>query len=154
VRGEVVIPKKGFERLNAEQLGRGQRLFANPRNAAAGSLRQLDPRVSAARPLAFFPWGLGELSQPVATRYSEVTKRLHDWGFPITEYFRALSGADECLAYYRKMIEQRDGTPVRDRRGRLQGGRPAGSRPTRLYRTRAALGDCAQVACAGGNHRH
>ena len=111
VRGEVVIPKKGFERLNAEQLERGQRLFANPRNAAAGSLRQLDPRVSAARPLAFFPWGLGELSQPIATRYSEVTRRLHDWGFPIAEYFRALSGADECLAYYRKMIEQRDGLP-------------------------------------------
>src|SRR6185436_10342212 len=108
VRGEVVIPKKDFERLNAEQLERGQRLFANPRNAAAGSLRQLDPRVSASRPLAFFPWGLGEQSQPVATRYAEVTRRLRDWGFPITDYFRALSGVEECLAYYRKMIEERD----------------------------------------------
>src|SRR6185436_5298721 len=76
VRGEVVIPKKDFERLNAEQLERGQRLFANPRNAAAGSLRQLDPRVSAARPLAFFPWGLGELSKPIGARHSQVAERL------------------------------------------------------------------------------
>jgi DNA ligase (NAD+) len=111
VRGEVVIPKKGFERLNAEQLERGQRLFANPRNAAAGSLRQLDPRVSASRPLAFFPWGLGEQSQPIATRYAEVTRRLRDWGFAITDYFRALSGVEECLAYYTKMIEERDKLP-------------------------------------------
>src|SRR4029079_10268936 len=64
VRGEIVIPKKDFERLNAEQLERGQRPFAHPRHAAAGGLRQLDPRVSAARPLAFFPWGLGEAARP------------------------------------------------------------------------------------------
>src|SRR5262249_13197512 len=111
VRGEVVIPKKGFERLNAEQLERGQRLFANPRNAPAGSLRQLDPGVSAARPLAFFPWGIGELSETIGTKYSQVTKHLHGWGFPISEYFQSLSGADECLAYYGKMLEQRDKLP-------------------------------------------
>ena len=111
VRGEIVIPKKDFERLNAEQLERGQRLFANPRNAAAGSLRQLDPKVSASRPLAFFPWGLGEQSQPIATRYSQVTKQLHDWGFPISKYFEALSGVDECLAYYQRTLEQRDKLP-------------------------------------------
>jgi len=62
VRGEVVIPKKDFERLNAEQLKQGGKIFANPRNAAAGSLRQLDPRVTASRPLSFLPWGLGETS--------------------------------------------------------------------------------------------
>ncbi len=63
VRGEVVIPKKDFERLNAEQLKQGGKIFANPRNAAAGSLRQLDPRITAARPLSFFPWGLGQTSE-------------------------------------------------------------------------------------------
>jgi DNA ligase (NAD+) len=111
VRGEVVIPKKDFERLNAEQLERGQRLFANPRNAAAGSLRQLDPRVSAARPLAFFPWGLGALSQPIGTRYSQATKRLEDWGFPISEYFRLLDSVDDLLAYYGKILQERDKLP-------------------------------------------
>ena len=111
VRGEVVIPKKDFERLNAEQLERGQRLFANPRNAAAGSLRQLDPRVSAARPLAFFPWGVGDLSKPIGTRYSQTTKHLEDWGFPISEYFRLLDGVDDLLAYYARILQQRDKLP-------------------------------------------
>ncbi len=111
VRGEVVIPKKDFARLNAEQLERGQRLFANPRNAAAGSLRQLDPKVSAMRPLAFFPWGLGELSQPVGARHSQVTKHLQAWGFLVNEYFHSVSGVDECLKYYARMLEQRDQLP-------------------------------------------
>src|SRR5262245_38540472 len=111
VRGEVVIPKKDFARLNAEQLERGQRLFANPRNAAAGGLRQLDPRVSASRPLAFFPWGVGELAKPIGTKYSQVTRHLADWGFPISEYFRSVEGVDECLEYYRETLEQRDRLP-------------------------------------------
>jgi DNA ligase (NAD+) len=111
VRGEVVIPKKDFARLNAEQLERGQKLFANPRNAAAGSLRQLDPRVSGARPLAFFPWGLGELSKPIGARHTQVAERLRKWGFHLSEYFRSLSGVDECLKYYAQMLEQRDQLP-------------------------------------------
>ncbi|MEK7262097.1 MAG: NAD-dependent DNA ligase LigA, partial [Pseudomonadota bacterium] len=88
VRGEVVIPKKDFERLNAEQLNRGDKIFANPRNAAAGSLRQLDPKITAARPLAFFPWGLGDLSAPVARRYSETVRHLKEWGFKTSEFFQ------------------------------------------------------------------
>ncbi|MGH8675814.1 MAG: NAD-dependent DNA ligase LigA, partial [Burkholderiales bacterium] len=111
VRGEVVIPKKDFERFNAEQLQRGQKLFANPRNAAAGSLRQLDPRISAARPLAFFPWGLGELSQPVGMRHSQVAARLREWGFHVSEYLRAMRGVEECLAYYREMLHRRGELP-------------------------------------------
>ena len=111
VRGEVVIPKKDFERLNAEQLDRGQKLFANPRNAAAGGLRQLDPRVSASRPLAFFPWGVGEIATPIGTKYSQVTKHLADWGVPISEYFRSVEGVDECLEYYRETLEKRDKLP-------------------------------------------
>jgi DNA ligase (NAD+) len=111
VRGEVVIPKKDFERLNAEQAKRGEKLFANPRNAAAGSLRQLDPRVSAARPLAFFPWGLGETSQPVARRYSEAMQHLGDWGFRVSEFLRTAPGIDECLAFHRRMLERRDALP-------------------------------------------
>jgi len=111
VRGEVVIPKKDFERLNAEQLKQGAKIFANPRNAAAGSLRQLDPRVTASRPLSFLPWGLGETSEPIARRYSEVVKHLKDWGFRVTEFFRAAHGMDECLKYYREILAKRDKLP-------------------------------------------
>ena len=111
VRGEVVIPKKDFERLNAEQLKQGAKIFANPRNAAAGSLRQLDPRVTAARPLSFFSWGLGEVSEPVARRYSEVSKHLRDWGFRTTEFFRVVHGPDECLKYYQEILAKRDKLP-------------------------------------------
>lgn len=111
VRGEVVIPKGDFEQLNAEQLKRGGKVFANPRNAAAGSLRQLDPRVSASRPLAFFPWGLGTLSRPVAGRYSEVVKHLRDWGFRVSEFLRSTNGIEECLVYYREMLQRRDALP-------------------------------------------
>jgi DNA ligase (NAD+) len=111
VRGEVVIPIKDFERLNAEQLERGQKVFANPRNAAAGGLHQLDPRVSAARPLRFFPWGLGEASQPVAPRYSEVAARLREWGFRMSDFFQVLEGIEPCLAFWREMLERRPQLP-------------------------------------------
>jgi DNA ligase (NAD+) len=111
VRGEVVIPKKDFERLNAEQLKQGGKIFANPRNAAAGSLRQLDPRITAARPLSFFPWGLGETSEPVARRYSEVSKHLKAWGFRVTDAFRAVQGIESCLGYYREILAKRDKLP-------------------------------------------
>jgi DNA ligase (NAD+) len=111
IRGEVVIPKRDFERLNAEQLKQGAKIFANPRNAAAGSLRQLVPRVTAARPLSFFPWGLGEVSEPVARRYSEVSKQLGEWGFRITEFFRVVHGPDECLKYYQEILAKRDKLP-------------------------------------------
>ena len=111
VRGEVLIPKKDFERLNAEQAKRGGKLFANPRNAAAGSLRQLDSRVTAARPLAFFPWGLGETSAVIAVRYSEVAKHLKTWGFRVTELLETVRGARGCLDYYNRIAGQRDRLP-------------------------------------------
>ena len=111
VRGEVVIPTKHFARLNAEQLKKGEKIFANPRNAAAGSLRQLDPTVTAGRPLAFFPWGLGQVSAPVAKKYSEVVKHLQDWGFKLSEFFETAHGIEECLKYYRKILKQREVLP-------------------------------------------
>lgn len=111
VRGEIVIPKKEFVRLNAEQLARGDKVFANPRNAAAGSLRQLDPKVTASRPLVFVPWGLGEVDRPIAKRYSEITAQLKDWGFRVSDYFQVLRGLDACLEYYEEMLAQRDELP-------------------------------------------
>jgi DNA ligase (NAD+) len=111
VRGEVVIPIADFKRLNAEQLKRGDKVFANPRNAAAGSLRQLDPRITAARPLTFFPWGLGEVSASIGKHYSEITKGLRVWGFRSTEFFSVVPGVEECIAYHRRMVERRETLP-------------------------------------------
>jgi len=111
VRGEVVIPKQDFERLNKERLAVGESVFANPRNAAAGSLRLLDPEVTARRKLSFFSWGLGESSSDVAPRYSQVVGKLKTWGFRITEFFRPVLGAEGCLAYYGEMLERRDSLP-------------------------------------------
>ena len=111
VRGEIVIPVRDFERLNAERLNNGEKIFANPRNAAAGSLRQLDPRITAGRPLSFFPWGLGEVSQEVAAVYADVVGRLIQWGFRGTEFFRVLPDITACLDYYQEMLAQRARLP-------------------------------------------
>jgi DNA ligase (NAD+) len=112
VRGEIVIPKKEFEKLNAEQLKQGGKVFANPRNAAAGSLRQLDPRITATRPLSFFPWGLGEVTGgKMPDHYSGVIEKLHAWGFRVTDLFRKLRGVEDCLAYYEEIGAKRDRLP-------------------------------------------
>ncbi len=111
VRGEVVIPKKDFEELNDEQLKKGEKVFANPRNAAAGSLRQLDPLITASRPLAFFPWWLGETFEPMADRYSETVRYLKKWGFKVSEYFETAHGIDDCLKFYQKMLKKRETLP-------------------------------------------
>lgn len=111
VRGEVVIPVRDFERLNAAQAKRGDRLFANPRNAAAGSLRQLDARISAARPLAFFPWGLGETSAGMAPSWSQLVQRLRDWGFRVSDLFAWVRGAAGCLSYFERISGLRDRLP-------------------------------------------
>jgi len=111
VRGEVVIPKKDFEKLNAEQEKKGGKVFANPRNAAAGSLRQLDPTTTASRPLTFFPWGLGELSAPIGRHYADVVKHLRDWGFRVSDYFEVADGIDECLKFHAKILAKRDSLP-------------------------------------------
>ena len=112
VRGEIVIPIKEFERLNAEQLKAEAKVFANPRNAAAGSLRQLDSRITASRPLRFFPWGLGEVSGgSVPEHYSAVVEKLRDWGFAVTDLFRKVKGIEGCLEYYAEIGARRDKLP-------------------------------------------
>ncbi len=111
VRGEIVIPVRDFERLNVERLAKGENVFANPRNAAAGSLRQLDPRITAERPLRFFPWGLGEVSQEVAPLYSQVVARFKEWGFRVTDLFRRVDSIEACLDYYQAILAQRPELP-------------------------------------------
>lgn len=108
VRGEVFMQKADFERLNAAQAERGGKLFANPRNAAAGSLRQLDARVTAARALTFVPWGLGEASADIARTYSEIALHLRQWGFRTSPLFDTVRGSRGCLDYHRRIAAQRE----------------------------------------------
>jgi DNA ligase (NAD+) len=104
VRGEVFMPLAGFERFNAEALARGEKSYVNPRNAAAGSLRQLDPRMTAARPLDLFIYGLGIVEGgELAERHSDILRSLREWGFKICPQSELVAGAEGCLDYYRKM---------------------------------------------------
>ncbi|MHB8477655.1 MAG: NAD-dependent DNA ligase LigA [Steroidobacteraceae bacterium] len=104
VRGEVFMPLAGFKRFNAEAIARGEKSFVNPRNAAAGSLRQLDPKMTAARPLDLFIYGLG-IVEGVAmpALHSATLQALRKWGFKICPQSRVVTGADGCLDYYREI---------------------------------------------------
>src|SRR5512144_811904 len=93
VRGEVFMPKQGFERLNAQARERGEKTFANPRNAAAGSLRQLDPRITAARPLDLFCYGVGVVtSGALPDRHSAILSQLQEWGLRVCPEWRRVEG--------------------------------------------------------------
>ena len=92
VRGEVIMHKADFERLNDEQRLDGLKPFVNPRNAAAGCLRQLDPKVTAKRKLSFYAYGLGEVSAAVALTHSGILDKLETWGFPVAKERRVVKG--------------------------------------------------------------
>jgi DNA ligase (NAD+) len=112
VRGEVFMPFAGFKRFNQEAIARGEKSFVNPRNAAAGSLRQLDPRMTAARPLDLFIYGLGVVDGgALPTLHSETLQTLRRWGFKINPQSRVVDGADGCLHYYQEMGAQRPKLP-------------------------------------------
>jgi len=112
VRGEVVMTHADFAALNARQVAAGEKPFANPRNAAAGSLRQLDPKVTASRPLRFFAyqWVRSE-GGAAPTSHSQALDWLARFGFPVTEMRATADGVEGLLAYYRRMAEQRDQLP-------------------------------------------
>jgi DNA ligase (NAD+) len=104
VRGEVFMPLAGFKRFNEEALARGEKALVNPRNAAAGSLRQLDPRMTAARPLDMFVYGIGSVDgTQLPQRHSEILKVLRDWGFKICPQSEVVESIEGCLEYYRRM---------------------------------------------------
>jgi DNA ligase (NAD+) len=107
VRGEVFMSKAGFERLNASQLEVGGKTFANPRNAAAGSLRQLDSKITANRPLEFCCYGLGQVTEEIADTHVGVLEQLKKWGVPVSRELKLADGIEECLDYYRDIGERR-----------------------------------------------
>ena len=112
VRGEVFMPLAGFKRFNDEATARGEKTLINPRNAAAGSLRQLDPRMTAARPLDMFIYGVGIVEgNELPPYHSETLKQLRRFGFKICPQSSVVDSIDGCLEYYREMAKARAALP-------------------------------------------
>ncbi|MFT7458315.1 MAG: DNA ligase (NAD+) [Planctomycetota bacterium] len=109
VRGEVIISKKDFQKLNERQSELGEKLFANPRNTAAGSLRQLDPKLTTQRPLSFYAYGTGQISarDAIPTTHVETLAQLKRWGLPASPETLTVKGLDACLQYYKDIEERR-----------------------------------------------
>jgi len=112
VRGEVFMPIAGFKAMNERALAKGERTFVNPRNAAAGSLRQLDPRLAATRPFDVFFYAIGETrGWTLPARHTEALEQLREWGLKISPLIRTVQGASGCLEYYRDMAARRATLP-------------------------------------------
>ncbi|HIF9160559.1 TPA: NAD-dependent DNA ligase LigA [Photobacterium damselae] len=109
VRGEVFMPKKGFEQLNQRALKKGEKTFANPRNAAAGSLRQLDSKVTATRPLSFYAYAVGivEGRELDGSQYDRLCQ-LKSWGFPMSPEIRRVDSIEEVIRYHQMIGEKRE----------------------------------------------
>ncbi|NCH55411.1 NAD-dependent DNA ligase LigA [Cronobacter muytjensii] len=108
VRGEVFLPQAGFEKINEEARRTGGKVFANPRNAAAGSLRQLDPRVTAKRPLTFFCYGVGLLEGGELPRsHMGRLQQFKAWGLPVSDRIRLVETPEEVLAFYHQVEADR-----------------------------------------------
>ena len=154
VRGEVYMEREGFFAVNAEREAAGEPVFANPRNVAAGSLRQLDPAITARRPLKFFAYAWGEASAPFARTHDEALAQFRDWGFTVNDALAAVPrrrrGAR--LSTARSASDARRAA-LRHRRRRLQGQRPRAAAAARHGQPGAALGARAQIPGAAGADR-
>ena len=108
VRGEVFMPRQGFHDLNARAQQAGDKVFANPRNAAAGSLRQLDPRVTASRPLRFYCYGYGLYPEAeLPATHTALLDRFRQWGIPVSPELHRVDTLAECLACYHDLLARR-----------------------------------------------
>ncbi len=112
VRGEVIMTKKGFEDLNTRQRENNEKLYANPRNAAAGSLRQLDSKITAQRPLEMICYGIGAAKgSTLPDRHSDILEKLNQWGFRIAPEIDVIKGFHPCIEYYNAVLKERDALP-------------------------------------------
>jgi len=109
VRGEIYMPDEAFINFNKAQEEKGEKIFANPRNAAAGSLRQLSAEVTAARPLRFFGYALGEVSEPIGDTQWAIRKKIASWGFRLNEPAEILADLNDIRRYYEKIQSRRSG---------------------------------------------
>ncbi|NDE34542.1 MAG: NAD-dependent DNA ligase LigA, partial [Gammaproteobacteria bacterium] len=108
IRGEVFMPRAGFKRLNERALAAGEKTFANPRNAAAGSLRQIDSRVTQERPLSFYCYGQGAYpSEALPSRHSQLLEELRRWGIPINTEILLVTSIEGCLSFYEDLMKRR-----------------------------------------------
>lgn len=111
IRGEVLFPIEAFKKLNKELAEEGEPLFANPRNAASGAIRQLDSSITASRPLTFYAWGIGEVKgEEIGTEW-ELVENLREWGFKVEERIMLCSGIEEAISYQKELEGARDGLP-------------------------------------------
>ncbi len=111
VRGEVIMHKSDFFELNARQVASGAKPFVNPRNAAAGCLRQLDPKVTAERALRFYAYGVGEVSAPIALTHSAILDQLAAWGLPVAKERTVVNGWEALAAFHDEVSAIRDTLP-------------------------------------------
>lgn len=112
VRGEVLLPKAGFEAVNRRAQEAGEKTFVNPRNAAAGTLRQLDPKITASRPLVLYAYGVGVVDGgQLPARHHDILLRLREWGFRVNEHIAVAEGIDEALAYFHRLQDLRSSLP-------------------------------------------
>ena len=109
VRGEVYMPLAGFNAFNEQARNQGEKVFVNPRNAAAGSLRQLDPKLTAARPLAIYCYGVADSKQlPDMDSHYHILQKVKSWGLPVNPLIELKKGIQGCVEYYAKLMEARD----------------------------------------------
>jgi len=111
VRGEVYMRHTDFQKLNAERVAAGEPVFANPRNFAAGTVRQIDAKVTASRPLRFFAYAWGEVSEPVAETHWDFLQHLKDWGFAVNPLAKRCQNIDEALAFHAQIAAERAALP-------------------------------------------
>jgi DNA ligase (NAD+) len=111
IRGEVYMERPGFFALNAEREKAGEAVFANPRNAAAGSLRQLDPSITASRPLKFFAYAWGEADRPIADTHWEALQHFRAWGLAVNPLSKLCRGIEEVLAFHAEIAARRAAIP-------------------------------------------
>lgn len=107
VRGEVFMLKAGFDKLNKRLIDAGEKPFVNPRNAAAGSLRQLDSKIAASRPLGFYCYSVGVFEGDLANSQYQRIIQLKNWGLPVSEEVKQVTGQQDCLDYYQAIEEKR-----------------------------------------------
>ena len=112
VRGEVLMDKNDFKELNEYQISLGQKTFANPRNAAAGSLRQLDPKITAKRKLKFYAYSLGQVDQDLElTNHTDILEYINNAGIPISSYSQRVTGINQMQYFYEDILKKRNNLP-------------------------------------------